>query len=154
MSYWGWKFAHIIGVVLLVGNVSVTSVWKVFADRTGDSSVVSFAQRLVVHTDWSLTGGGVLLVILGGYGMTWQANMSLTQMPWLFWGQILFLLSGMIWLFVLIPIQTAQSRLARAFGVSGISEAYRQLSRTWIRWGVAATVPLVIATYLMVAKTF
>lgn len=153
MSYALFKFLHLLGTVLLVGNVTVTSVWKVFADRTRQGSTVAFAQRLVTYTDWSLTGGGIVLMIVGGYGMVWVTGMSLTTMPWLLWGQVLFVVSGMIWLFVLVPIQSAQSRLAASFANGGvIPEAYWRLSRHWIAWGVVATVPMVAALYLMVMK--
>ena len=50
------KFLHVLGVILLVGNVTVTAVWKVFADRTHNAVVVAFGQRLVTITDWFLTG--------------------------------------------------------------------------------------------------
>jgi len=152
LLYATYKFVHILGVVFLIGNVSVTSVWKVFADRTGNPSIVAFAQRLVIHTDWTLTGGGILLTLLGGYGMTSEANISLLQIPWLLWSQVFFVVSGVIWLVVLIPIQIAQSRLAKVFDISGISAKYRRHARAWIQWGVVATIPLIVALYLMVEK--
>ena len=154
MIYWIYKVVHILGVVLLIGNVSVTSVWKVFADRTGDVSIVAYAQKMVTITDWTFTAAGIVLTILGGYGMTWVAQMSLVKIPWLLWSQILFLISGFIWLFVLVPIQIGQARMAKGFSGTGRpDEAYRRLARLWIQWGVAATVPLIAAMFLMVAKT-
>ena len=153
MLYWIYKFVHIIGVILLIGNVTVTSVWKVFANRTKQVAIVAFAQQLVTLTDWTLTASGIVLTIVGGYGMTWVAKMSLLRIPWLLWSQVLFLASGLIWLFILVPIQVKQARLARRFGDAGsVDAAYRRLSRRWIQWGVAATVPLIAALYLMVAK--
>jgi len=153
VNYETYKFFHILGVILLIGNVSVTSIWKVFADRTADPAVVSFAQRLVTHTDWTLTGGGILLTMLGGYGMVWEVQISLFKIPWLLWSQVLFAISGGIWLFLLIPIQIAQSRMAKRFAVSSpIQDEYRRYSRLWLQWGIAATVPLIAALYLMVIK--
>jgi uncharacterized membrane protein len=155
LNYGAFKFLHILGVILLIGNVSVTSIWKVFADRTANASVVSFAQRLVTHTDWTLTGGGIFLTVLGGYGMVWQFHMPLFQFPWLLWSQVLFAFSGGIWLFMLIPIQIAQARLARQFSSSdSIGDAYLRYSRLWLRWGIGATVPLIAALYLMVVKVY
>ena len=77
MTYIICKFLHVLGTVLLVGNVTVTSVWKVFADRTRSPIVLRYAQRLVTYTDWSLTGGGILLIMFGGYGMAWSTGISL-----------------------------------------------------------------------------
>jgi uncharacterized membrane protein len=153
MSYSLLKFLHILGVVLLIGNVTVTSVWKVFADRTGSPLTVAFAQRLVTHTDWAFTLGGVLLIMVGGYGMALSSGISLWNTGWLLWGQILFALSGLIWVLVLIPIQTAQSRLAAKLSAGGeIGAAYRRLSRLWLFFGILATVPLVFALHVMVTK--
>jgi uncharacterized membrane protein len=39
-----FKTLHIIGVVILVGNVTITAFWKVFADRTGNAQLIAHAQ--------------------------------------------------------------------------------------------------------------
>ena len=105
MSYAAWKFVHVLGVVLLVGNVTVTSVWKVFADRTGEPRTIAFAQRLVTGTDWAFTGSGIVLMIGGGYGMALGAGFALTGAGWLLWSQVMTVVSGLLWLGVLLPIQ-------------------------------------------------
>lgn len=152
MSYAVFKFLHLLGTVMLVGNVTVTSVWKVFADRTRSPLVLRFAQRLVTYTDWAFTGGGILLIVGGGYAMAWNTGLSLTA-PWLLWGQGLFVASGLVWLFVLVPIQIRQARIADQFGHdSAIPEIYWKLGRRWLVWGIVATIPLVAAVFVMVAK--
>lgn len=139
---------------MLVGNVTATAVWKVFADRTRQLETIAFAQRLVTITDWWLTAGGALMIMIGGYGMVWTADLSLTSARWLWAGQALFFLSGAVWLLAIVPIQIAQSRLARGFGSArGISMAYWRLCRLWIVFGVLATVPMAGALFLMIAKT-
>lgn len=154
MTYTLFKFLHVLGVVLLIGNVTVTAVWKVFADRTGSASVVAFAQRLVTYTDWAFTLGGVGLLMTGGYGMAVTSHMSLFGATWLGVGQAMFAISGLIWILILIPTQIQQSRHTRTFTAAtvAIPDAYRTLSRRWLVWGVVATVPLLVALYLMVAK--
>ena len=151
--YATFKFLHVLGVVLLLGNVTASAVWKVFANRTANPVIIEFSQRLVTYTDWTLTLGGVVLVAVGGYGMAWVAGMDLLA-GWLLWGQLFFLASGLIWLGRLVPIQVHQAALTRNFvSNSAVPASYRILSRRWIAWGVAATVPLVAATYVMVTKT-
>ena len=148
-----YKFLHVLGVILLIGNVTVTSVWKVFADRGGEPATIAFAQRLVTGTDWAFTGGGAALVILGGYGMALGAGIPLAGLGWMLWSQVAFVVSGALWAFVVVPIQLAQSRLTRASAhAAAMPPGYRVLARRWILWGVISTLPLAVALYMMLAK--
>ncbi len=148
-----FKFVHILGIVLLLGNITVTAVWKVFADRTRDASIIAFGQRLVTGTDFGLTIPGIVLTIVGGYGAMVEARYDFPGPAWLLWSQIWFVVAGLIWLVMLIPIQVKQARMAREFSDTGaIPDAYRLLARQWIAWGLVATVPMVSALYLMIFK--
>jgi uncharacterized membrane protein len=153
MLYDVFKTLHLVGIVMLVGNVTVTSVWKVFADRSRDARVIAHAQRLVTITDWMLTLPGIVLTIVGGFGATYAAGMPPFAAGWLRRSELLFVTAGMIWLFILVPTQIAQARQCRAFADGGpIPDAYWRNSRRWLIWGLIATVPLVAAIWLMVAK--
>jgi uncharacterized membrane protein len=153
VSYEFWKLIHLSGMVLLVGNVTVTSIWKLYADRTRDARIIGFAQRLVTVTDWFFTFWGIVLLVAGGFAAAWMAGMDPLRDDWLVWSEVQFVLAGMVWLFLLVPIQLRQARLARGFAEGGpIPEEYWRLSRAWITWGLVATIPLVGAIWSMVAK--
>lgn len=153
MAYDIFKLLHLLGVVLLLGNVTVTSIWKLYADATRDPAVIGFAQRLVTITDWFFTLWGILLLVGGGYGAAWVGGMDPLRDAWLLWAEGLFALAGAIWLCVLVPIQVRQARMARGFVVEGsVPQAYFRLGRLWILWGVVATLPLVAATWVMLRK--
>ena len=145
------KFLHITGVAMLMGNITVTAIWKFFADRDGRPEVLGFAQKLVTYTDWSMTFWGVVLIMGSGYFMAIYANIPLME-GWLLWSQILFIIAGLIWLGLLVPIQIKQAKMALAFTGEDVGDAYRTLSRRWIIWGLISTVPLIGATWLMIAK--
>ena len=53
---------NLLGVVIFLGNITVTGWWKLMADRTGDSKIISFAQRQVTLTDYVVTTGGGMTV--------------------------------------------------------------------------------------------
>ncbi|MEO7358916.1 MAG: DUF2269 family protein [Gemmatimonadaceae bacterium] len=126
MSYQTFTFLHVLGVIMLVGNVTVTAVWKVFADRTHEARVIAFGQRLVTITDWFLTVGGILLLIIGGYGAAMVSTLDLLGARWLVWGQLFLAISGLLWISVLLPVQIRQAKAASAFANGGeIPEAYR-----------------------------
>lgn len=155
MAYDIAKFLHITGIVMLMGNITATAFWKVFADRTGDARIIGFAQRLVTITDWSLTFWGIILTIGGGYGAAWIAGINPFGSAWLVWSQVMFVIAGMIWLVILVPIQVRQARVAKGFANGGeIPDSYRRDSLNWIIWGLIGTVPLVAAVWLMVAKPY
>ena len=155
MTYDIARFLHITGVVMLMGNITVTAIWKFFADDDGRPQVLGFAQKLVTYTDWSMTVWGAGLTMLGGYGMVVIGGWDLVGPRWLLWGQVGFVAAGLIWLGIIVPIQRRQARLARRFGDGGdVPAEYHTLSRRWLAWGLVSTVPLIAATWLMVAKPF
>lgn len=152
-SYSLLKSLHIVGVVMFVGNITVTGWWKVMADRTRDPRIVAFAQRQVTLTDWVFTLGGVLLVLLGGpVNAAWH-GMDQT-VGWMAVGNALFATSGAIWVVVLIPLQIKLARMARRFATAeAIPDAYWPLARIWLWFGVLATVLPLAVIPLMVAKS-
>jgi uncharacterized membrane protein len=153
VSYEILHFVHVTGVVMLMGNITVTAIWKFFADHDGRPQVLEFAQKLVTYTDWSMTVWGAGLTMLGGYGMAIVGGHDLLGTRWLLWSQGLFVVAGLIWLGIIVPLQIRQARLAKAFAAGeAVPDAYRQASRQWLAWGLISTVPLVAATWLMVAK--
>lgn len=153
MSREAWLSLHILGVVLFLGNLIVTAVWKTLADRTKNPPVVAYGQRLVTVTDLAFTATGAALIIVAGQVMAQDYGGVFSGPAWLTWGWSLFIASGVIWLTVLIPIEVLQARLARGFRDGGIiPERYWRLSRLWAIFGVIATILPLVTLYLMVVK--
>ncbi len=153
MSYNAWKTVHILGVVLFLGNIIVTAVWKTLADRTKNPSVVAYAQRVVTVTDIAFTATGAILIIVAGQVMAREFGGVFSGPSWLLWGWSLFIASGVIWIAILIPIQVMQERTARGFrNAATIPDRYWRLSRLWAVVGAIATALPVINLYLMVVK--
>lgn len=153
MTYLAFKVVHVTGVVLFLGNIIVTGVWKVLADRTGDPRTIAYAQHLVTLTDWVFTLGGVILILIGAYGMVWTGGLNPLGPLWLIAGQTLFIASGIIWAAILIPVQIAQARMAHAFEAGGpIPQSYWRLSKRWVIWGTIATLLPLANLYFMVVK--
>jgi len=127
------KTLHVVGVVALVGNVTATSIWKVFSDRTENVHVIAPAQRLVTITNWPLTVAGIVLIMVGGFGSALAAGVSSLATSWLCIAELLFVLAGVIRLAVLVPIEMRQARIARGFAVSeSVAEKYRRDARRWL----------------------
>lgn len=151
MSYSLWKTLHVLGAVLFVGNILVTAVWKSLADRTRNAAVIGFSQRLVTITDIVFTATGA--VLLAGTGSVLAARLGGFHDNWLLWGVALFAGAGITWLFVLVPVQTTQARLARGFAHGGeIPPRYWKLARIWMVAGCVASLLPLAALAVMVAK--
>jgi uncharacterized membrane protein len=153
MSREAWLFLHILGVVLFLGNIIVTAVWKVLADRTQSPPVVAYAQRLVTITDVGFTATGVILIIVAGQVLADDYGGVFSGPAWLTWGWSLFVASGLIWIAVLIPIEVMQARLAKEFrDAPTIPDRYWRLSRLWAVFGAIATALPLVNLYLMIFK--
>ena len=147
------KSLHILGAVLFLGNIIVTGWWKVMANRTKNPIIIGFAQRQVTLTDFVFTAGGATLLLAAGMANIGIHQISIMDTPWLFWGLVLFSISGLIWVAVLIPIQIKQAKEAKLFTADTvISEAYWRREMIWYITGITATVLPLISVMLMVLK--
>jgi len=147
------KSLHILGAVIFLGNIIVTGWWKVMADRTRNPSVIAFAQRQVTLTDYVFTAGGAVLLLATGLANAALHDMDYLNIKWLSWGYWLFIISGVIWLTVLVPVQIMQGKIARQFAKDGdIPEKYWILGRVWAIFGTLATIIPLANLYWMVFK--
>lgn len=152
MSRDAWLLVHVTGVVVFLGNIVVTAVWKLLADRTRQPAVVAFAQRLVTVTDVAFTGTGAALIAISGPILAEDLG-GIGGATWITLGFSFFIASGVIWAAVLIPIQIAQSRLVRQFRREAkIPDRYWRLSFLWAIFGAVATLLPLANLYLMIFK--
>ena len=152
MSREAWLAVHLLGVVIFLGNIVVTAVWKLLADRTRSPEVVAYAQRLVTITDIAFTATGAALIAVSGPILAEDLG-GVGGPAWITWGLGLFAASGVIWVTALIPIQILQARLARRFRTADtIPDRYWRLARLWAVIGAVATLLPLANLYLMVFK--
>lgn len=145
------KTLHVLGAVLFLGNIAVSAVWKVLADRSGRLDVARYAARLVLVTDAVFTAGGAALVASTGHLLA-PLHGGIGAQPWLQAGYALFAASGLIWLVVLLPVEILQARMLSAATGEALPAGYRRLSLVWSIAGTAATAAPLGVVYLMAAK--
>ena len=152
MSHDTWVALHVLGIVIFLGNLIVTAVWKTLADQTRNPQVIAYAQRLVTVTDVAFTATGAALITVTGFVLATDWG-GITGPTWLTVGFSLFAASGLIWLTVLIPAQIQQARLSRAFVASApIPDRYWHLARRWYVFGVIATLLPLANIFVMALK--
>lgn len=143
------KTVHVLSACLFLGNVIVSGTWAALAERTRDHKIISFSNRLVLITDLLFTATGALGVVFTGHLMAGPLGGEAVH-PWIRWSYILFGLSGLIWAFVLLPIQLKQRVLLRRS--DHITPEYLFLSKVWQISGAIATILPLPILYFMVAK--
>ncbi len=145
------KALHVFGVVVFLGNMIVTAVWKGRADRQDDLLVLQYAQRLVTFTDLVFTSTGAMLVAVTGILLAFR--LDAWDQRWIMEGLGVFVLSGVIWAVVLIPTQNKQRALLSGLGEGeDIPAEYSRLAKRWMIWGVVAIVLPLHALITMIIK--
>ena len=147
------KSLHLFGMVLFLGNIIVTGWWKFFADFTQHPHTLSYAQRQVMLTDFVFSLAGATIIVISGVGMIHLQKLDFYHTPWLLWGTGLFALSGILWLFILLPLQIKLARLSHNFTSDApIPAQYWVLEKWWIIIGILATLLPITTLFLMVLK--
>ncbi|MFF2159003.1 DUF2269 family protein [Paenibacillus chitinolyticus] len=146
---------HLLGVVLFVGNIVTAAFWKVRAELTNKPTEIHHAAKNVMLADYVFTIPGLALVIVSGSIMAEHGNLSLVGLNWLTLSLLLFVVTAVIWVTILIPLQRRMIRhSAECIEKGNMSNAYRDASRSWNVFGIAATLLPLAILYLMVMKGF
>lgn len=154
MLYLALKTVHVLAVVMFLGNIATGVFWKAHADRTRDPRLIAHALAGIIRSDRLFTIPGVILITAAGIVAAIVGGIPLLRTGWVFWGIVLFSVSGFAFSRYLAPLQGRMRRLMEAGAASGAPDwaAYEALSRRWMWWGaVALGLPLVVLV-LMVLK--
>jgi uncharacterized membrane protein len=145
------RFLHVTAVVVFLGDIVVSAVWKWLADRSGEPRVIAWAQRQVMLTDRYLLMPSVAVLVVSGYASASLLGIAVWTTPTYAAAQVLFILSGLVWTRVLRPVQLRQLSLTE--GVAPDQEVpaeYFALARRWLRWGLLALALPFGSLFLMV----
>ena len=146
VSYALLKTLHVIGAVLMVGNVTVTGVWALLLYRMRDQVPFRPVAKVILWADVLTFGGGTLLTITGIL-MIRASGVPWLETPWILWGIGLLAASTFLWLVLLLPDQVRMERVDPRD-----ADRLRFLFTRWSVVGWSATVLLYVAIWHMVAK--
>ena len=144
---------HVLGAVIFLGNIIVSAMWMARARRTRDLQVLHFAAGAVIRADWMFTLPGILLILVPGLLIVgpWGG------IPGASWAEVslaLFILSGIMWVALLVPCQRKMRQLTtEAVEMkTALSEHFYKVAGRWFMWGGLATLLPVVSLYFMVFK--
>ena len=141
------KTLHILGVMLMMGNLVVGPVWLFMAWYSRDQARMAWAAKVLSDCDIWLTTPGVQLAIWNGVCMAGVLG-GVHKQPWLLESMALILLTS---LFSITLVLYWQERMVLAAQTDDRPATWRALVQ-WGIWGSAVGVPLGLVFWLMVAK--
>lgn len=151
MAYNIIKVIHILFVIIFLGNITIGVFWKMIAEKTKDPDKIAFAFKGIIKADRYFTMPGVIGITLFGIGLAMHAKMPILGTGWILWSIILFIISGIVFMAKLVPLQKKLAALASDKEKFNWEE-YHKLSNQWDIWGSIALLTPWIATVLMVIK--
>jgi len=149
------RLLHLLGVILFVGNIVTAALWKVRADASGDLRAIAYAQRGVMFADYIFTAPGAALILVTGLWMASLSDRNILQTGWLLTALVLLVVTLLIWLFELLPVQRRLIRVADEAVRNGqLDPVFKGLSLRWTIFGMLTTLLPLVNVYLMVFKPF
>ena len=139
------RAAHVLGAVLLLGNVIVSGVWAALAMRPSAGVSPRLVARFVIVTDWCFTVPGGALLSGSGLAMVYLSGWPLWDTRFVRHGLLALVGSTLLWLAVLVPLQ---ARWVRAHDEA----AARRLYWWWSVVGWSATAPLLYGLWVMASR--
>ncbi len=148
------KLIHLVAMVVFLGNMYTGFFWKAHADRTRDPRLIRHTIDGIIISDRWLTLPGVALLIGVGVLMAIQASLPLLRIPWIAASFVLLTISGLAYVFRLVPLHRALRDVAdRAVAGAAMDwDAYRRLSRRWTIWALISLGTPLVGMALMVLK--
>lgn len=145
---------HILAAVVFVGNIITAAFWKTRADRSGNLETIAITARSLLQADYVFTAPGIVVLLVTGIWMVGLSDWARFQEPWLGGSFVLLIITGVIWLAVLLPQQRRMVRLAQEGADAGaLGPEYRRAGRIWSMFGGIATLLPILILFLMVFKS-
>lgn len=133
------RLLHLAGSVIFLGNVAAGALGFTLATISRSTPVLAFAVRAVNLADVALTAPGALLLVVNGAALA-PAWGGVRHTPWMLLGTGLFLLSGLLWAALLVPIQVRLAGLVdRTKGPDPVAE-HPELPRLFAVYGAAGAI--------------
>ena len=142
---------HVIAVVIFLGNITIAPFWKMHADKSKDRLKIADAFDGIIKADRYFTMPGVTILLIFGIGAALHSGFNLFETGWIFWAIILYIISGVVFMIKVVPLQKKIYKLASSESDFDW-EKYQLLSKQWNIWGSVATLAPWLAVILMVVK--
>ena len=147
------KLLHVSAVVMFLGNITTGLFWHRHAARTRDPRILHHAMDGILRSDRWFTNPAAATIAVSGVLTAVVGHLPILRTPWIAGGLVLFVVSGVVFVARVTPLQKQLRDLARA-GVTGSFDhpRYEALARRWELWGGVALLLPLGAFVLMILK--
>jgi uncharacterized membrane protein len=153
MTYTLLKLAHIVGVVLFLGNITTGLFWAAFAHGRRDFALIASTFQGIIQSDRWFTIPGVFAILIGGFGAAINGSIPILRTGWVLWPSLLFLASGIIFGSFVAPLQRKIHHfVGHAPQTEDSWSQYCSIYKRWEIWGLLAWLAPVLALIIMVLK--
>jgi len=149
MSYLIFKVIHVFAVVLFLGNIIISVLWKSHGDRSGDPKIIAHTMRGIIRADRFFTMPAAAFLILAGFGAMGTGYIPF-ETGWIMWGLVLIIISGAAFMAKVVPAQKKLLKISETDPFN--QQLYDSISKEWNLWGSIATIAPIVAVILMVLK--
>ena len=148
------KLLHVAAVVMFLGNITTGLFWHAHAVRTRDAKLLFHVMDGIIRSDRWFTNPGAVVLTLTGVFTAMQLHLPILHTPWILGALVMFVLSGLLFVLRVAPLQKRLRELARVGMSQGAFEfaTYHRAARAWDLWGAASLLLSLGALTLMVLK--
>ncbi len=141
------RFLHVLGAVLLLGNVAVTGLWAGLLWRSRAEFPYPRAARAILWADLCFTLVGGSLLTMSGIFLVRNEGLPWRDLPWIRHGIAALATATVIWLVALLPDQWRMERWAAD------DPRYPRAFWRWTVVGWLDTLVLFFGLWAMVTKS-
>jgi uncharacterized membrane protein len=141
------RVLHVVGAVLLLGNVTITGFWATYLYRARGRVPFQPVARAILWSDIVFTVLGGTMLTVSGILLALRQGYRVVETPWLLKGIGALAVATLLWLAVLLPAQLQLERVS-----PGDDRELRRLFRRWSLVGWGATLLLFYGLWTMVTK--
>lgn len=141
------RFMHVLGAVLLLGNVVVTGLWAALLWRARGVVPYPRAARVILWADLCFTIVGGALLTMSGIFLVRAEGLPWRDLPWVRHGIAAIAAATLIWLLALLPDQWRMERWAAD------DPRYPRAFWRWTIVGWVDTLILFVGLWAMVTKS-
>jgi uncharacterized membrane protein len=152
VTYFIFKFIHVIGASVLLGTGAGIAFFMLLGHLSGKAALIAGIARIVVLADFLFTATAVVIQPITGLLLVRTVGYSLSD-AWVVWSIVLYMVTGAFWL----PVVWMQMRLrdlaAHAASIgSPLPAVYHRLFWWWFAFGFPAFAAVLAIFWLMIAK--